>query len=514
MSGSSNQILQFKITLQDITPPVWRRIQVPAACTFWDLHVAIQDAMGWQDYHLHLFDVTNPQTGQAEHIGIPDDEGFDDEDTVPGWERRVSDCLSLDHPRAKYEYDFGDGWQHELLLEEVLPAEEGAAYPRCVAGARACPPEDVGGAWGYEQFLKSIRDPDHEEHEQNLTWVGGAFLPEVFDPGQVSFDDPQQRWRQAFGDTPGAEENLWQTGPPSSASPADAGLPPTGIDAFEGLSPAQMHELLYAPLDPGSSPMVLNTDLPDAAFAEAPFPRDCTRYLSMLRERQPLKLTQRGNLPRRFVTELWEAGVLTEDAPWFPDSAPRNEGASLYLPLISSITAHSGLTRKRHGKLALTRKAEAFLDKKPAGELYRHLFEYYATRYNWAHGDRLAPSWILQGAFGFSLLLLQRYGREQRLTGFYAERFRHAFPALAREFPGSAWTSPEEEYGRAYKLRVLTRFAVRFGLAEEEEVEDDTLATGPSLVRAAPLLEQLVQWRTEGADEPKEEGQLGNGLRS
>ena len=100
---------------------------------------------------------------------------------------------------ANYTYDFGDNWEHKIQLEKILPRDKNIEYPACIAGKRACPPEDCGGIWGYEEFLEAINNPDHEEHEEMLEWVGGEFNPEHFDVNEVSFDDPNKRRKFAFG---------------------------------------------------------------------------------------------------------------------------------------------------------------------------------------------------------------------------------------------------------------------------------------------------------------------------
>ena len=191
------RVYQFKITLKGIKPNIWRRIQVPETYSFWDLHVAVQDAMGWQDYHLHDFTVRNPRTRKKERIGIPDDD-FDLE-FLPGWELNIADYLSLRNSTATYVYDYGDNWVHIVKLEKILARVKGTKYPRCVDGERACPPEDCGGIHGYAEFLQAIMDPGHEQHENLLTWSGGNFEPEAFDPDKVRFDDPGKRWKHAFG---------------------------------------------------------------------------------------------------------------------------------------------------------------------------------------------------------------------------------------------------------------------------------------------------------------------------
>lgn len=200
MATSFKRVYQFRVELKGIAPPIWRTIQVPETYSFWDLHVAIQDAMGWLDYHLHQFDVVNPETGVKEGIGIPDEEFGGDGvgEVLPGWKKKIASYFSADKPAVDYSYDFGDGWVHEVRLEKILPREKGVRYPVCIAGKRACPPEDCGGVWGYQNLLEILSDPGHKEHASTLDWLGGRFDPEAFDAEDVRFDDPKERWRLAF----------------------------------------------------------------------------------------------------------------------------------------------------------------------------------------------------------------------------------------------------------------------------------------------------------------------------
>lgn len=195
------KIYQFKITLAGVKPSVWRRIQVPGDYSFWDLHVAIQDAMGWLDSHLHQFQIAIPITGENVLIGIPDDDFDWSRAKLPGWETAIADYFTLDNRSASYEYDFGDDWQHRIRLEAIKQVKSELEYPHCVAGAQACPPEDVGGVWGYKEFLKVIRDPTDARYQEMLEWVGGAFDPDDFSPEEVWFDDPKERWQFAIGDS-------------------------------------------------------------------------------------------------------------------------------------------------------------------------------------------------------------------------------------------------------------------------------------------------------------------------
>lgn len=191
---SGNQVLQFKITLKDIKPAIWRRIQISDACSFWDLHVAIQDAMGWTDSHLHAFTVSRSNNKKDSlAFGIPDNSGFNDEDILPGWEHTVNDYLPA-NPRFEYEYDFGDGWIHSIEYEGTFPKQDNTTYPLCLSGKRACPPEDIGGPPGYEHFIEVIGSPQHPEYESFLEWFGDMdYDPNEFDPKTVVFDCPKER---------------------------------------------------------------------------------------------------------------------------------------------------------------------------------------------------------------------------------------------------------------------------------------------------------------------------------
>lgn len=200
-------VLQFKIALDEIKPEIWRRIQVPSDYNFWDLHVAIQDSMGWLDYHLHHFDIRPKRKQKTYRIGIPDFEGTADlEEVYPGWEISVMEYFNVPGIEAKYEYDYGDSWVHNVKLEGYIYKEKGLKYPHCLDGERACPPEDCGGIPGYNNLVKILSDRKHPEYKEIRRWLGDKWMPDHFNREDVKFDNPYKRWEYAFlneGNNPG-----------------------------------------------------------------------------------------------------------------------------------------------------------------------------------------------------------------------------------------------------------------------------------------------------------------------
>ena len=177
----SAQMYQIKVTLEGVRPLVWRRLLVPSSISLRALHDILQVALGWTNSHLHSFSF-----GELNY-GYPDPGGETD------WikdDARIKLNKALERPKdcMTYEYDFGDTWRHKIVLEKVEAVSGPAKSLRakCTGGARACPPEDCGGVWGYAEFLKAIRNPRHPEHDEMLEWVGGEFDPARFDVAEVN----------------------------------------------------------------------------------------------------------------------------------------------------------------------------------------------------------------------------------------------------------------------------------------------------------------------------------------
>jgi Plasmid pRiA4b ORF-3-like protein len=166
----TDSIVSLKVTLRDVRPPIWRRLLVPARMTLGDLQHVIQAAMGWEDAHLHVFDIAGRQYGDPHEV---DDAADEARLTVGG-------VLRSGVSRFSYTYDFGDDWEHSIVIEGKRPPVDGYAYPACVAGRRNCPPEDCGGGWGYQELLAVLSDPAHPRRHEWLEMLGDDFDPEAF----------------------------------------------------------------------------------------------------------------------------------------------------------------------------------------------------------------------------------------------------------------------------------------------------------------------------------------------
>lgn len=166
---------QIKVTLKGIKPPIWRRFLVPSSLNLYEFHIALQVVMGWSDSHLHGFLCNDIIYSLPE----PDADYAKDETKV-----KLSRLLKQKGDKLRYDYDFGDNWEHDVVLEKILPYTHEQSLPVCLKGKRACPPEDCGGIWGYKELLEIISNPGHEDYEGLMEW-----LPEEFDPEYFAIDE-------------------------------------------------------------------------------------------------------------------------------------------------------------------------------------------------------------------------------------------------------------------------------------------------------------------------------------
>jgi len=179
--NTAQDIYGIKVTLLGTKPPIWRRLLVPASMTLAKLHDVLQTAMGWHDCHMHEF-----RAGER-HFGRPDPEDISMGMQVEN-ERNIRLSSVLRRPGAKliYTYDFGDNWEHAIVLEKLLPLMPGTTDPICIDGSLACPPDDCGGIPGFYELVDALADPNHEQHQEMRDWIGGDFDPQAFSVEEVN----------------------------------------------------------------------------------------------------------------------------------------------------------------------------------------------------------------------------------------------------------------------------------------------------------------------------------------
>jgi len=178
----AHKIYQIQIALKGFKPKIWRRLLIPSDLLLSDFHKIIQTTMGWTNSHLHQF----IKNGIFYTERMVDDDTWGEMNDVDYKEIKISDLLKSENEKIIYEYDFGDGWEHDIILEKILPVDDKINYPICVKGKMNCPPEDCGGIWGYSDLLDILKNPDDAEYESYIEWLGGKFDPEYFDKDEVN----------------------------------------------------------------------------------------------------------------------------------------------------------------------------------------------------------------------------------------------------------------------------------------------------------------------------------------
>ena len=264
------------------------------------------------------------------------------------------------------------------------------------------------------------------------------------------------------------------------------------LNDFEGFTPNEMHDLLYSTSDMEKSPLIFNPEINDKLITQVRFYNHIIQYLHIVKTQQPLKLTQKGNLPRKFCRELCDMDILEGDRVAFNNRPIMREEDSYYIHFINIFTQSIGFTKKKHGTISLTNKCKEYLDKKSASELYQYLFTTYSTRFNWGYSDLYPEAWIIQGGFGFSIFLIQKYGDQAKGMKFYSDKYLRAFPSVLSEFPNTEYSTGEERFQRCYYLRVFKRFLNRFGLIE---IEEGDLLSDNQIILKKELIDHVIKWK-------------------
>lgn len=439
MAKPNSNAYQIKVSLIGAQPPIWRRLLIEPDTTFQDLHRIIQVAMGWQASHLHLF-----QAGDGRLIGDPaeDFEGmmnFLDESVLA-----VSSVLSSEGQQLKYEYDFGDSWEHEVKLEKILAGEKAVPLPECIKAARQCPPEDVGGLYGFYEFLDAMDDAAHPEHVAVREWCGGEqYDPEFVDVGQIN-------------------EILLERDALFSGTEPD--FPPQASDFF-GLSPNQVDELLQSPLNcPSVFKPLFNAEAVNRELDTAPVMRMAKALIDDMGDKG-IRLTGKGNLPLKHVKAMIEAGGESIVFPMAGFSAARSEEDVLGVHLTRLLMEIAGYTKKEKGRLLLKKSAAKRIEKKGWLTFYMDFFAAALSQFNWAWMDHREGMEDVQYIGPFIFWLLSEKGDQWLLAQDYLSEMLKAFPRLPLAAYPVSYASEEQQARWALESRMVRLFRL-LGLLE------------------------------------------------
>ena len=466
MPSNPSTVYQLKVSLAGARPAIWRRVLVEPATSFADLHRIIQVSMGWLGCHLHLFQLKNNVL-----IGDPEEDmdgmmGFINEAHVP-----LEAAIEQQGPKFKYEYDFGDGWEHEVVLEKVLQQDSGQLLPRCVKAVGQCPPEDVGGLPGFYQFLEVMGDSQHPDHLDVKEWRGGeGFDPEYVNLEQINADLAERD--QLFGRF---EPNF--------------GLPP--VD-FQGLSPNQMHELLQNPLDcPSVFGQPIDTDAAAREVHTAPLVRMVEVLFEAMQDKG-IRLTPKGNLPLRYVKALMEAGgdAVYPNQLYAGRIRVRSEEQAHRIHLVRILAELAGFTRKNRGRLMLKKAVQARVKKGDWLGIYRDLFRTVMNDFNWAWLDGYEDLDDIQYVGRFGLWLLACHGAQWRPVQDYMADMLQAFPVLPDMVSAEPYATPETIIGSVLHSRMITLYRL-LGLLELDPEYTVFMAEEQQQLRRTALFEAL-----------------------
>jgi len=263
---------------------------------------------------------------------------------------------------------------------------------------------------------------------------------------------------------------------------------------FEGLSSNHMHGLLYSTFDEKKSPLILANEIDEKLISNVEFNNHTINYLHKLKEEEPLKLTQKGNLPRKFCREFLKDNFTGNSNETYIEKYPiMKEDDSFYIRLINILTEVAGFTKKVYGKKSLTKKGNKLLALKSSYQIYRNIFLTYTRKFNWGYFDLYPEASIIQNGFGFSIFLVQKYGDEPKESEFYSNKFLAAFPITIDQFSDTPYFTKKKQYKQCYYIRTFDRFLYRFGLIDIEK--KGKFPSEQRFIMKKDLLDILIKWK-------------------
>ncbi len=491
MAINPAKLYQLKITLLHSTQPVWRRILAGSDTTLDQLHQIIQIAMGWEDCHLHAF-----TSDKGEYFGPKDasDEPhlFKDESRV-----RLDNVLRKPKKKLRYEYDFGDSWIHEIVLEKQLPLIGNRNHVKCLEAVGACPPEDIGGIGGYEYFLQVINDPDHPEHHEMTEWFG----TEHFDPAAVDIKEInaalQGEW-QMFSEETTDQENgtldqMTQFFSGQSFDPEEVlqAAIQTYMDEkqsqpiadFQGLSSNQVHRLIYSPFD---CPELLQWRVDESRLDRCPLINMAKSFIARLQQGE-IKLTAKGNLPPTEVRLLVTASGLYDPH----EGKIRSEDDVMSVQVMRLLMNSSGLTRIQKGRLQRTKKGAERLAKSGWSPIFEEWSKIALTRLTWHAPEDNPEIPDMRIVSCFMLWLLRVHGDAWQSDEFYHRGVIRAFPNLLQN-PSDKSENLRLRFAFNWRTLHLLHWLGLMEYQSESTKPEQTKATDGPTIRATPLLREIV----------------------
>ena len=465
MTKRVNNLYQIKVSLIGAQPPIWRRLLIEPDTTFQDIHRIIQLAMGWQVSHLHLF-----QAQDGRLLGdLAEDEdsmlNVEDESAVA-----VSSLLTRGGQSLKYEYDFGDSWEHDVKLEKILPGNQEHPLPRCIKAVGQCPPEDVGGLPGFYDFLEAMEEAAHPAHDAAREWRGG----EWFDPEYVNLDQ--------------INEDLLERHALFAEYANDE--PPMAAIDFCGLSPNQMHELLQNPFNcPAVFKPLFNAEAANQVLDTAPVIRMAKVLVAAL-EGKGIRLTSKGNLPLKQVQTMIQAGGEETVFPMGRFRKTRSEEHVLPVILTRVLLELAGFTKTQKGHLLLKKTAQTRLAKKGWLTFYQDIFSTALSRLNWAWIDNREGMKEVQYVAPFCFWLLSEKGGQWRPVHEYLADMLWAFPQLPHGARPSTYISGEQQAKWALDARMLELYRI-LGLIEQNLEQAEFHEADKQAMRRTALFEAM-----------------------
>ena len=482
-----SEAFQFKITLLSPYRKIWRRVQIPFNIDFGSFHAVIQVAMGWYDAHLHEFQnkkqrIVPPMLLEDEWMdmgttALSEDEVF------------LTDIFKRKGTKIHYLYDFGDGWEHELKYEDIVPFQENVDYPVCTAGMGACPPEDCGGIHGYENLIQILSDPDHDEYEDWLEWVGGEFDPDHFDIEKVN--DQYARWTEgpvSEEEMEGALQELEDQMPEDVMNEK--------MDVFSGLTYKQIKALLEHPLA-NQSPLAFSSQISDELLDSSPYLRVAEYLISEISAQKELKLTSKGNLPLKIVKAVYELGLARNEGLEAGYVKVQTEEHMMEVHTVRILLELGKLIKKRNNKFSLTQKGTKLI-KEGRTALFHRLIEIFLTQFNIGYWDGYGENSIGQSGAGYLIYLLKLLGSTSQSQQLYIQKYNEAFPMLEMQVLNRRPEivtdfDPKKEVGKIMILRFFVRGMAKWGLAEVSPTAEHRILNQSYEIQSTALFDAWVQ---------------------